>query len=162
MHYSSFSKVRDVVLLCALFFLAKIAFERTASFINDHKKSIIHELDRDFMDQIYTAQKQLHFLQNQYEHPEEIAQELAHIKKELAIIEEKYKTNSPGVMFLGPIGSAAIVAKEAKLKKKLLDTANTINKIAHTVHDKADEFQPSTAINIALECNKKLLHTATA
>jgi len=84
MNYSFFSRIRDILLLCALFFLVKIAFERTFSFIELHKKSIIHELDRSFIDQIYTAQRQLHFLE---EHPV-YADTFAHAIAEI-------KTNSP-------------------------------------------------------------------
>lgn len=162
MKYSFFSRIRDIVLFCILLLLAKNAFERTALFINAHKKSIVHELDRDFIEHIYIAQRQVHALKEQYEHTKEIADEIDAIQNDLAMIEEKYKTNSPGIMLLGPIGSAAIVAKEEKLKNKLLNTVNAINKIAHAIHQKEDEFQPAPTINIALENNKKLLHNATA
>lgn len=162
MKYSFFSRIRDIVLFCALLFLVKNAFQRTTSFINEHKKSIVHELDRDFIEHIYIAQRQLHMLKEHYEHTKEVADEIDALQNELAIIEEKYKTNSPGVMLLGPIGSAAIVAKEEKLKNKLLDKVNAINKIAHAIHEKEHEFQPAPTINLALENNKKLLHNATA
>ena len=162
MKYSSFNRIRDVLLFCALLFLVKNAFERTTSFINAHKKSIVHELDRDFIEQIYIAQRQAHLLKEQYEHTKEVADELDAIQNELAIIEEKYKTNSPGVMLLGPIGSAAIVAKEEKLKNKLLNQVNAINRIAHVIHEKEHEFQPAPTITIALEKNKKLLHNTAA
>lgn len=163
MHYSSLSRLRDLLLLVSLFFLLQTAFERTLSFINEHKKSIIHELDRTFIDEIYTAQRQLHFLEENYMYNEETAQIITDIKERLAIIEEKYKTNSPGVMLLGPIGSVAIVAKEEKLKTKLLDVVNDINKIVHSVHHIEGQFQKSVTISAALESNRKLLHnTATA
>src|SRR5688572_15234382 len=133
MYYSPFSRLRDILFLCALFFLVKIAFERTTSFINDHKNSIVHELERNFIDEIYTAQRQLHFLENNYAHDEEISLAIADLKKRLNTIEEKYKTNSPGIMLLGPIGSASIVTKEEKLRKKLLEIVNDITKLLHKV-----------------------------
>ena len=157
MHYSFFSRTRDILFLCALCFLLKTALDRDISFINDHKKSIIHELDRNFIDEIYTVQRQLHFLEEHANHNDDIAHALSDIKERLATIEEKYKTNSPGIMLLGPIGSAAIVTKEEKLKKKLLDVANDINKLMHVIHHTQDEFQPMTTIAVALENNKKLL-----
>ncbi|HLC07393.1 MAG TPA: hypothetical protein VJJ26_04360 [Candidatus Babeliales bacterium] len=162
MHYSFFSRMRDILLLCALFFLVKTAFERTISFIHAHKKSIVHELDRNFIDQIYTAQRQLHFLEQHLVHGAEFAIAIADMKNRLAIIEEKYKTNSPGVMLLGPIGSAAIVAKEEKLQRKLLELANDLNKILHVIDNKEHEFQAIETIDIALHNNKKLLQTITA
>jgi hypothetical protein len=161
MHYSFFSRMRDILLLCILFFLVKAAFEQTTSFIAAHKKSIVHELDRNFIDQIYTAQRQLHFLGEHPEHGAEFEPAIADIKNRLANIEEKYKTNSPGVMLLGPIGSAAIVTKEEKLQQQLLELVNDINKILHMIINKVDDFQPEKSIDIALNSNKSLLKTIT-
>lgn len=161
MNYSFFQRIRDILLLCALFFLVKTAHERTISFINAHKNSIIHELDRTFLDHIYTAQRQLHFLENNYAHDEKFTAAISDIKEQLFIIEKKYKTNSPGVMLLGPIGSAAIVAKEEKLQKKLLDIVNDLNKILHAMHNKSDEYQTLETINIALASNKNLIQIIT-
>lgn len=155
MIYSFFSRIRDILFLGALFFLVKIAFERTTSFIGEHKKSIIHELDRTFIDELYTTQRQLHFLEEHYGYNTEYTHAIADIKERLTIIEEKYKTNSPGVMLLGPIGSAAIVTKEEKLKKKLFDVVNDINTLLHTIHHQ--EPQQITTISAALENNKQLL-----
>ena len=161
MHYSFFSRIRDILLLCGLFFLAKMAFERISSFIVAHKKSLVHELDRNFMDQIYTAQRQVHFLEEHHLHNDTVALALADIKSRLAAIEELYKTNSPGVMLLGPIGSAAIVAKEEKLQRKLLELANDLNKIVHAINNKDDVFQPAETIDIVLANNKTLLKKLT-
>jgi hypothetical protein len=161
MNYSFFQRIRDILLLSALFFLVKTAYERTISFINAHKNSIVHELDRTFLDQIYIAQRQLHFLENNYAHDEKIAAAISDIKKQLLTIEEKYKTNSPGIMLLGPIGSASIVAKEEKLQKKLLDIVNDVNKILYATHNKSDEYQTLGTINIALASNKNLIQAIT-
>lgn len=161
MHYSSFSRLRDILFLLALIFLIKTAFERTTSFINEHKNSIVHELDRNFIDDIYSAQRQLHFLENNHTHDDEIAHTISDIKKRLNSIEEKYKTNSPGVMLLGPIGSAAIVTKEEKLKKKLLEIINDINKVLLTINNSISEFNYMESISIALENNKQLLQKIT-
>lgn len=157
MSYSPFSRLRDILFLCALFFLVKTAFERTTSFINDHKNSIVHELERNFIDEIYTAQRQLHFLENNYTHDEEIALTIAELKKRLNSIEEKYKTNSPGVMLLGPIGSAAIVTKEEKLRKKLLEVINDTTKLLHKIQNMAEDTHYTESISLALKNNKQLL-----
>jgi len=162
MHYSFFSRIRDILLLCGLFFLVKMAFERTSSFIVAHKKSFVHELDRSFMDNIYAAQRQVHFLEQHHLHNDAVAVALSDIKNRLAAIEELYKTNSPGVMLLGPIGSAAIVAKEEKLQRKLLELGHDLNKIVHAINNKDDVFQPAETIDIALANNKILLQKITA
>lgn len=161
MHYSFLSRMRDIVLLCALFFLVRTAFERTTAFISDHKKSIVHELDRNFIDQIYATQRQLHFLEENHMHNDEIAHAVADIKERLASIEEQYKTNSAGLMILGPIGSAAIVSKEEKLNKKLLDVANDITTILQSISHHEYNEQRAETISSALENNKKMLHTIT-
>ena len=163
MNYSFFSRIRDILFLGALLCLAKIAFERTTSFISEHKKSIIHELDRTFIDELYTAQRQLHFLEEKHGYNNEYAGAITDIKERLATIEEKYKTNSPGIMLLGPIGSAAIVTKEEKLKNKLLDVVNDINKLLHMINhqEQEPERQHIATISAMLESNKQLLQRTT-
>lgn len=161
MNYSFFSRVRDILFLCALIFLVKFAFERTISFISEHKKSIVHELDRTFIEDIYTLQRQLHFIEEHYAYDNEVGHAISDIKKRLAMIEEKYKTNSPGIMLLGPIGSAAIVTKEEKLKTKLLEIANDITQLLYTIHHQEHDFKPIETISTTLEHNKKLLKTIT-
>lgn len=162
MNYSLFSRIRDILLLCALFFLVKTAFERTFAFIELHKNSVVHELDRSFIDQIYTAQRQLHFLE---EHPvyfDTFAPAIADIKEQLASIEEKYKKNSPGLALLGPIGSAAIVAKEEQLQQKLLTVVNNLSKIFANIENYTHDFVPYQTINAGLDANKQLLRTLVA
>jgi septal ring factor EnvC (AmiA/AmiB activator) len=156
MEYSFFNRIRDVLLLCALFFLVKTALDRTSSFLAEHKESIIHELDRNFIDQIYTAQRQLHFLQ---ENLNTHTDELAEIQHKLASIEEKYKKNSPSLALLGPIGSAAIVIKEEQLQQQLLTTVNDLNKLVISINNPLDSFLPTSTINDGLAMNKQLLRT---
>ena len=87
MNYSLFSRIRDILLLCTLFFFVKIAFDRTSSFLAMHKESMIHELDRSFIDQIYTAQRQLHFLEEHPIYANAYAHAIAEIKGQLTTIE---------------------------------------------------------------------------
>src|SRR5690606_38726955 len=94
----------------------------------------IHELDRSFIDQIYTAQRQIHYLEQHPEHSANFGSAIADIKNRLVTIEEKYKKNSPGLALLGPIGSAAIVAKEERLHHQLLDTVNDISTIFYAIN----------------------------
>ena len=159
MTYSFFSRIRDILLLCSLFCLVKIAFDRTFSFIELHKESMVHELDRSFVDQIYTAQRQLHFLEEHPVYSDTFGHTITEIKNELATIEEKYKKNSPGLALLGPIGSAAIVAKEEQLQQKLLATVNDLNKVFVSIDNQVDEFAPNQTIDTALNANKQLLRT---
>lgn len=156
MKYSTFSRIRDCFVLCALFFLLKTAYERNYTFLCAHKNSIIHELDRSVIDQIYTAQRQLHFLQEHSIHGDTYAHAIADIKERLITIEEKYHKNSPGLALLGPIGSAAIVAKEEQLQQKLLIVINDVNKILCSIGD-IQAFTPTESINDGLVINKNLI-----
>lgn len=154
-----FSIIRDLFLFCTLIALLQIAFEHNVSFITEHKKSLIHELDRDFIDQLYTAQRQLHAIE---EHPiYGITYEatIADLKKQLTIIEELYKKNSPGLALLGPIGTTSIVIKEEKLNKKLLTAVNDIHALLHKIGTSTSSFEPVLTIDNGLATNKKLLKT---
>ena len=162
MKYSFFSRIRDILLLCMLFFLVKTAFDRTFSFLAEHKESMIHELDRSFIDQIYTAQRQLHFLEEHPLHAHTYAHAIGEIKDQLATIEEKYKKNSPGLALLGPIGSVAIVAKEAQLEQKLLAAVNDLSKIFASIDNRPYSAEASKTITSALDTNKQLLRTLLA
>jgi hypothetical protein len=147
MNYSFFSRIRDVLLLCTLFFLIKIAFDRIFSFVELHKQSIIHELDRSFIDQIYTAQRQLHFLEEHPVYADTFAHAIAEIKEQLRSIEEKYKKNSPSLALLGPIGSVAIVTKEEQLQLKLFNTVNDLNNIFASIDNRTECFDHSAEIS---------------
>ena len=162
MNYSFFSRLRDYAFICMLFYLIKIAYNRNYNFIMENKKSIIHELERDFIDQIYTAQRQTHLLQEHHYDDDAITHATTDIKNRLALIEEKYKTNSPGLILLGPIGSAAIIAKEEQLQQKLLGAINDLTRVCYTINNAQQEFKQAETINNGLENNKKLLQTLVA
>src|SRR5437870_9548785 len=104
--------IRDILLACTLIALVQIAIEHNVSFLLEHTNSITHELDRDFIDQIYTAQRQIHTLDQHPEHGITHAASIADIKDKIFTIAEQYKKNSPGLMLLGPIGTASTVLKE--------------------------------------------------
>jgi hypothetical protein len=169
MKYSFFSRIRDILFFCALLFLMKIVFERATSYIKLHKDSMIHELDIDFVDQIYTAQRQLHALEEHPAYALEYADDIAEIKRQLTTIEEKYKKNSPGLVLLGPIGSAAIVVKEKELEQKLLTTVNKLSRVFASINNtpysaeatkgRPEEFTAAQTINCALNTNKEILRT---
>lgn len=146
-------------MLCCL---VRIAFDRTVEFIALHKQSMVHELDRSFIDQIYTAQRQLHFLQEHPVYSDTFAVAIAEIKEQITTIEEKYKKNSPGLALLGPIGTAAIVAKEEQLQAKLLTAVNDLSKIFTSIDNQQEDFVPAQSINSALDSNKQLLRTLVA
>ncbi|HLW73276.1 MAG TPA: hypothetical protein VKR54_04475 [Candidatus Babeliales bacterium] len=162
MNYSFFSRMRDIILLCMLFFLIKTAFERATAFLALHNQSMVHELDRSFIDQIYTAQRQLHFLEEHPVYADTYAHNIAEIKNQLTNIEEKYKKNSPGLALLGPIGSAAIVVKEEQLQQKLLAAVNDLSKIFANIDNQEEHFSRAQTVDNGLNVNKELLRTLIA
>lgn len=133
-----------------------MAYDRNYTFLSAHKKSIIHELDRSFIDQLYTAQRQLHFLQEQLIHDDQYCTIIADVKNRLTLIEEKYHKNSPALALLGPIGSAAIVAKEELLEQKLLAIINEMTKILHIINEQPFNNEAQT-IDEGLQINKQLI-----
>ena len=146
--------LRDIALFALLLLLINIALQDTKSYILEHKQSIIHELDRNFLDHIYTAQRQLHALEEHSEYSDTFASTIVDLKTQLSTIEEQYKKNSPSLILLGPIGTAAIVIKEEQLLKKLLIVTNNIGNILHQISHKEIEFQPALTVHNALQNNK--------
>ncbi len=140
-----------------LVMLVKIAFNDTKSYIQEHKNSIIHELDRNFIDQLSTAQRQLHILEEHPVYADKFYATIINLKSKLATIDEQYKKNSPGLMLLGPIGTTAIVTKEEQLLKKLLNVVNDLGSILHSISNDSVEFKPAHTIQTALTTNKKLI-----
>jgi len=153
--------IRDVFLFCVLIALVQIAVEHNMSFLAEHKQSIIHELDRTFIDQLYTAQRQLHSLEEHPDYGITYEQTIADLKFRLSCIEEQYKKNSPGLAFLGPIGTAAIITKEEKLNKKLLILVNEISMLLQSLHS-SEICAPVNTIDNALAYNKDRLKTIIA
>jgi hypothetical protein len=123
------NSVKDIFLFACLAAMIIYAYKRAHLFLNLHTKSLIHELDRTFADQLFSAQRQARVAKSVLEQAgPQFDQTVAKIEKTsqaLKEIEEKYSNNSPGLLFLGPIGSASIVLKEQQLETKLL--AETIN-----------------------------------
>ena len=148
--------IRDTLLIILLFFLVKVALQRTTEHIKSHAKSIIHELDRTFLDQLYMAKRQLHQLEEHTNGEDSLLREIHRLQEEIISIENQYKTNSPAIMLLGPIGSAAIVTKEEKLERKLLTTLNKLSILLGTISG-IEDLSVSNTIDSALELNKQLL-----
>jgi len=151
------SAIRDCMLLVALLGLVQFAVKQNIAFLAEHKQSMIHELDRDFIDQLYTAQRQLHMITEHPLYAVSHAPELANIKERLATIEQQYKKNSPGLALLGPIGTASIVIKEEKLHKQLLALINELSALLVPRINKTESFQPALTVENALAFNKSAL-----
>lgn len=134
--YTAKDIFRDILLFSALAFLIICASDRLKTFISLHKNSLIHELDQGFADQLYSIQKQVRTLLQFIEHglvDDSSLSRAQKIQKSLEAIEEKYTKNSPGILFLGPIGTTSIVLKEQQLSQKLLEQINELGKLLYEI-----------------------------
>lgn len=148
--------IRDILLFSALIILIREAFDRTKAFVAEHKESVVHQLDQNFIDQLYATQRHLHFIEQQEAYSYTHGSDIADIKNRLAMIEEKYKKNSPALGLLGPIGTAAVVTKEEQLQGKLLKAANDISALLYRIHNQPESFTAAATLVDAIENNKAL------
>jgi hypothetical protein len=149
--------IKDLSLFIFLLCLIKMAVHENISFLNEHSKSLIHELDKSFLDLIYTTKLHIHALQDHPIYGVDYTQQLANLKERITIIEDKYKTNSLGLALLGPLGTTSIVLKEQDLQKKLLAITQEISKILQV--EQTDEVVASCkeTISKTLQHNKKII-----
>ncbi len=155
--------ISDLLLLLFLITLIGYAGKRMNQFILLHKQSYIHELDRTFIDYLHTAQKQLQKTKNiiyiKEKNYEPIEKKLTTLQQDLSYIEEKYRTNSPSLALLGPIGTTAIILKERKLAQQLHKIVHEIGNILHNHLKTADHssYQLFPSIEANLRANKALI-----
>lgn len=146
------------ILVCLLLYLGN----RTHTFVTLQSKSLVHELDHSFADQLYSTQKQARIVQQLYAARADIPyenwkQKIEKINSGLADIEKKYAQNSPGVMLLGPIGTTSIVLKEKELKQKLLEYTTIIGSLLHALLPQQHLHKPfaaSTSIDNQIAANQ--------
>lgn len=148
------------MLLCLLLYIGK----RTHTFVTLQSKSLIHELEHSFADQLYSTQKQARILQQLYSSRNDIPyeqwkQKIDKINVGLSDIEKKYVQNSPGVMLLGPIGTTSIILKEKELNKKLLEYSNMIGSLLYTLlpQHPHKSFTPGTTVDNQVATNQQYI-----
>lgn len=146
------------MLICLLGYVAK----RTHTFVTLQSKSIIHELDHSFADQLYSAQRQMRITQQLYATRDTFIdpaakQKIDKINAGLADIEAKYGQNSPGIMLLGPIGTTSIILKEKELHHKLLLHVNSIGQLLHVLVSQNKTFFLATSIDEGIATNQEYI-----
>jgi hypothetical protein len=124
------SELKDLFLFACLVALLLYGYQKARTYINIHTNTLVHELDHNFIDRLYSVQRQVRVTQLLFEHLPDNSSEainaLLSLTKTLSDIEEKYSSNSQGVMFLGPIGSTAIILKEQELENRLVMIAQEV------------------------------------
>jgi hypothetical protein len=146
------------ILVCLLIYMA----QRTHTIITLQSKSMIHELEHSFADQLYSAQKQARITQQLYVARDEVPlkdwkQKIEKINAGLSDIELKYSQNSPGVMLLGPIGTTSIILKEKELKQKLLEYSTSIGQLLHALLPQNKAFVTASSIDERIAANQQYI-----
>ena len=153
--------VIDALLFAFLISLLVYAYKNTYRYAALHNTSLIHELDRTFADQLYSAQRQARLIKSLVEQfgnkHADIVEKIDKTLITLQDIEVKYSKNSPGLLFLGPIGTASIILKEQELEKKLLATINKLGSLVQPIISQAAPYTPATTIDAALQINQEYL-----
>lgn len=159
--YQSSHRLRDIIFLMILIILVVYSYRKTMIYVSMHEKTLIHELDRDFADSLFTAQRQVRITKSIFVQEPAISPEMQKImekiERSMHTIEERYGTNSPGLLLLGPIGTASIVMKEEELKGKLLETLNLLSIILHYLSKMPGSVAQSTSIAEALSINQNFI-----
>lgn len=131
------NQLKDLFLFGCLIVLLVYGYQKARTYINIHTNTLVHELDHNFIDRLYSVQRQTRVTQLLFEHaPDDSVQTidtLTSLSKALSGIEEKYSSNSQGVMFLGPIGSTAIILKEQELENQLVTIAQEIGSLLRSL-----------------------------
>lgn len=156
---NSIPPISDLFLISILLGLLVYVGKRTHTFVNLQSKSLVHQLEHSFTDQLYSVQKQARIAHNLYATREGVVDEQTKRKIEkistgLKDIENRYAQNSPGIMFLGPIGTTSIILKEKELKDKLLEYSNTLGSLLHALLPQHSTFVPSTTIDGQITMNQ--------
>ncbi|QQR54113.1 hypothetical protein IPH25_04680 [bacterium] len=152
----------DLLSACLLFALILYVLKNNQSFLELHSRSLVHELDQSFADQLYSAQRHIRIAQQLFQARTETRlpdwkQTIDKISAQLADIEAKYGGNSPGVMFLGPIGTTSIILKEKELSQKLLEQILQTNTLLQALAEQPLPLAPATSVSEALHRNQVLI-----
>lgn len=148
--------IKDFFLFSFLCVLLFYGYKKAALYINIHNKTLVHELDYNFVDRLYTIQRQTRITKAILEQKgiEDIL--ITNILKSLQEVEEKYAANSEGIMLLGPIGSTAIVLKEQGLENKLFTLAEELYTILCKINQDTQVYNLKTLDDI-IHINQQII-----
>lgn len=154
-------ELKDLFLFACLVALLLYGYQKARTYINIHTNTLVHELDHNFIDRLYSVQRQARLTQLLFEHlpvhNNEAADAFLSITKTLADIEEKYSSNSQGVMFLGPIGSTAIILKEQELENRLIIIVQEIGTLLRSISKQHYPVEQTTNIDNLIAHNQKYI-----
>jgi hypothetical protein len=165
--FKSDNGIRDLFFLFLLILTVKIIVDRNGIVYKRELYNLydVHEVDPNFLVQARECTRQIQKTMTLLfpdEHDDQLKQQLITLEKDAQDIAAAYEKNSPALVLLGPIGSAATVLKEKDLEKKLLDTINQTGSIlADLIQNKQKvtlNFEPAQDIQNGLQHNKKALY----
>jgi len=178
----SSTKNRDLILLAALLFMLKAAWnlpskrsieqaafaesvstevpvppiEHTAS-----KPFSVHEVDQDVLTQLKDLHQQIEQTMKLIEPSSTQAAQLESMRQRLIQFKREYKHTSPAVALLGPIGYTGIVVKERRIEKGILKIVNSLNSILHQHVPQQEEYRPVKVIAEGIEITHMMLTQLT-
>ncbi len=117
----------------------------------------VHETNPDIMKQIETAQTQINQLLMLVKPATKQAAQLKSMQQRLTQLKKEYKSTSPAIALLGPIGTAGIVLKENELERNLLRMVNMTRAIVHALAHITEEKPLYKSITQGLEQNALLI-----
>ena len=161
---------RDVIFFILLLAMSKKIIERTWTHIKKDMRSArekmeVHELDKSFLVSVKETKKQINQaieISHMSDVHRKTLQQLQKMKTELKDIESKFKHNSPATFLLGPLGTTAIVLKEKKLEKQLINIMEQLGSILYAFQDiKEKKMIEVASIEQGLAQNKHLISYIT-
>ncbi len=164
--FKSKNFARDCIFLALLYWAGKTIIERNGIIYKRELYNLydVHEVDPNFLVQARECTRQIQTTLTLLwpdEQDQQLKPKLIALEKNAQEIAVAYEKNSPALVLLGPIGSAATVLKEKDLEKKLLENLNETGAIlANLVENKqhiALNYEPARDINAALHNNKTAL-----
>lgn len=124
--------------------------------LKKYEPFLAHEVDQNILKQIECAQGQIKQALDVAQPTSLDSAQLRSLQQKLVHLRKQYQSTSPAVALLGPLGTAAIVLKEADLEKELL---HTVKKVSSIIHNLAGNIhKPVDSIVKELESNHILLH----
>jgi hypothetical protein len=156
------NELKDLFLFACLIALLLYGYQKARTYINIHTNTLVHELDHNFIDRLFSLQRQVRITQLLFEQSSDTIPGafgiLSALSKTLSDVEEKYGSNSHGVMFLGPIGSTAIILKEQELEARLVTVAQEIGALLRSLLKKPfPAGLQSTNIDSLIEQNQNYI-----
>ena len=118
---------------------------------------VAHEPDQDTLKYIETAHAHIEHIISLIKPTAKESAQLLSMRQRLVQLKKEYKSTSPAIALLGPIGTMGVVFKENELEKNLLRLVNSIRAILQSFVTDTQDLTPYTSIAQGLAHNEQML-----